>query len=164
MHSIFSTGESRQSRLGCLVALALLSAIAVAQANPVPQGIEEVPYLGLYINLDHRFYAAGTDPNAMSFESIEGDWAFVVYSAVMSNCASLGGSPLGDSQTLLVYGLSDPALPLTSATYQIFTDANGSVAVLSATSVPGDVACTDQRPLVPVQYDHVYSDGFGDTL
>ncbi|MEO8802640.1 MAG: hypothetical protein ABI304_13505 [Rudaea sp.] len=164
MHSVVSTCAFQKSRHHCLAVLAFFSAVTVAYANPVPQTNADVPYLGLYINLDHRFYAAGSDPNALSFESIEGDWAFVVYPAVMSSCASLGSPSLGDSNTFLVYGLSDPALPLASANYQTFADANGSVAVLSASSVPGDVACVGELSLVPVQYDDIYSDGFGGAL
>ncbi len=154
----------RKFWLSCLGALSSFAIIFSAQARSLPQLPEDVPYLGLYINLDNRLYAAGTDVDALSFQSINGVWAFVVYPAVMSNCSSLGGSSLGDSLNVLVYGLTDPALPITSANYQLFSDANGSVAVLSATSVPGDVSCDGELSLIPVQYDHLFGDGFDATF
>lgn len=164
MHLMVSSGARRKAWHGWVVALSIFSLATLAHSSPAPQSALDVPYLGLYIILDNRFYYAGTDDDALSFDSIEGDWAFVVYPAVMSACNSLGGSPLGDSHTLFVYGLSDPALPIVSAIYQSYADANGSVAVLNMRSIPGDVACTDQLSLIPVQYDHIYSDGFGGSM
>ena len=164
MHSIVFRSVRWKVSCCCLVASCLFFAVTAGHANSAPHAVHDVPYLGLYINLDNRFYSAGSDADALAFDSIEGDWAFVVYSAVMSSCSSLSGSSLGDSQTFLVYGLGDPALPITTANYQTFADATGSVAVLSVRSVPGDVACSDQLSLIPIQYDHIYSDGFGGAL
>lgn len=143
----------RPIRLSACLLLGVLLMMPLAQARA------SVPYLGLFIDLDNQFYSAGTSSAALSYQSVGNNWAFFLNTAIMSSCLSQSGASLGGGSTMLIYGQTQAILPIAAASYTTYQDANGSIAVLRAASIPGDVGCIG-AVVAPVQFDHVFSDGF----
>lgn len=155
----FVSSFDRRAAIPCVPRLFAILSLFVMLAVPLARARAAVPYLGLFIDLDNHFYSAGTSSNALTYQSVSGAWAFVSSTANMSLCQSQSGASLGSSNTLLVYGQARAAMPIVSASYSTYADANGSVAVLRASSIPGDVSCIG-AVVAPAQFDHVFSSGF----
>jgi len=116
-----------------------------------------------YLVIDGIYYAvaapATSDPIAQ-YTLVGGyDYAWVLSTAVVNNCASSNGSSLGSGNFFLLYGYTAPALPITSSSYSFVINAYGSASIISVTTFPGNVQCQYSVP-PPMVVDEIFRDAF----
>lgn len=149
-----------------MLALVVLG-VGAAQAASVPGPANgygtaqaQASSLGsVYIEVDGQFYDvdASQVPVAIYEPIGTSDYAWVISGAVMSSCAS--ASPFGNGNVFLIYGYTDPALPIQSASYQFVINAFGSASLFTVTTLPGNTACNYAIPR-PAVFDDIFHDGF----
>jgi hypothetical protein len=113
----------------------------------------------VYLVIDGAFYQVDTaTPPAMTYEPVgSGDYAWVSPPAILNGCATTSQYPAGN--LFLIYGYTDPALPIIRATYEFLLNQYGSASLLIVETAPGNVSCQYEVP-PPAVVEEIFRNGF----
>lgn len=113
----------------------------------------------VYLVIDGAFYQVDTTtPPALTYEPVgSGDYAWVSPPATVNGCATTSQFQAGN--LFLIYGYTDPALPIVSANYEFLINQYGSASLLIVETAPGNVTCQYEVP-PPAVVEEIFRNGF----